>query len=83
MVRYLPAYKQTPERLKSTLLTLALLLIGVSGLCAAAACLVPSWRPQRSMIAAAWLVLSMQGASVRPVQRTCTGVTAPHGGSWR
>ena len=60
LLRYLPAYKHSPERLKSTLLTLALLLIAATGVCAAVACMVPMWKAWRSLIAACWLVVSVQ-----------------------
>jgi O-antigen/teichoic acid export membrane protein len=60
LVRLVPAWEQQPERLKSTVLTLALLVIAATGAGAAVAVIVPPLRPWRSMIAAGWLVLAMQ-----------------------
>src|SRR5438874_6248258 len=44
LVRYLPAFKDDPARLKSTLVTATLILIAALGALAAAACLLPVGR---------------------------------------
>src|SRR5258706_14352056 len=60
LVRYLPVYKDEPERLKSTLLTVTLILIGATGLAAAVAYVIPALRPWRGEVAAGWMLLAAQ-----------------------
>ncbi|HSU67988.1 MAG TPA: oligosaccharide flippase family protein [Tepidisphaeraceae bacterium] len=59
-VRYLPAAKGGPERLKSTLLTCQLLLAALGGLVVLAICLVPAWRPLRGVAAVCWMLSAVQ-----------------------
>lgn len=60
LVRYLPAYRHEPARLKSTLLTAMLLLLGAAGVCAAALSLLPGAQPWRPVIVACWFLLAVQ-----------------------
>ena len=60
LVRYLPAYRDEPGRLKSTLLTAMLVLLGAAGACAAALCLVPGAEGWRPALAACWCLLAVQ-----------------------
>jgi O-antigen/teichoic acid export membrane protein len=59
LVRYMPAFRDDPAKLKSTLLTVALAVIGTTALVAALACVLPWGREHRGIIGAAWLLLAV------------------------
>src|SRR5271170_3528243 len=50
LVRYLPAYRDNPARLKSTVLSVEVLLIGALGVCALLIYFLPVARPWRDTI---------------------------------
>jgi O-antigen/teichoic acid export membrane protein len=60
LVRYLPAFKDDPARLKSTLITSSLLLIAILGVVAGVACLLPIAHGWRAVIGACWVMLAVQ-----------------------
>ena len=60
MVRFLPAYRRTPGPLKSTLLTVSLLLVVITTLSLPALWLIPALYPWRSMALGCWLLLATQ-----------------------
>jgi O-antigen/teichoic acid export membrane protein len=60
LVRYLPAYRQNADTLKSTLLTLQYLLIAALGVVAAVICAVPAARELRPVIVCCWIMLAVQ-----------------------
>ncbi|HEV7299971.1 MAG TPA: oligosaccharide flippase family protein [Tepidisphaeraceae bacterium] len=60
LMRYMPAYKGDPHRLKSTLLSVALLMIAALGVLAAGICLLPIGSEWRSLILPCWVVLAVQ-----------------------
>ena len=60
LVRYLPAYRQNANTLKSTLLTLQYLLIAGLGAVAAVICLLPAARDWRAVIVCCWVMLAIQ-----------------------
>jgi len=60
LVRYMPAYRNDPAKLKSTLLTTALSIILVTGAIALLAMLLPTYASYRPMIFACWALLSVQ-----------------------
>jgi O-antigen/teichoic acid export membrane protein len=59
-VRYLPAAKGTPQRLKSTVLTCQLVVVGVAGLMVLAAYVLPTPPAWRSAAGICWLVIAVQ-----------------------
>ena len=60
LVRYMPAFKDDPAKLKSTLAgTTGVLILGL-GLLAGAACLFPIGMTWRLVLAACWLTLAVQ-----------------------
>ena len=59
-VRYLPASKGNPEKLKSTLLTCQLLLLALGGLAVLGIWTVPAAHAWRSVAAVCWLVTAVQ-----------------------
>src|SRR3954469_9242914 len=60
LVRYLPAFKADPARLKSTLMTCSLLLILGLGVVGGLACMLPVAQGWRAVIAACWVMLAAQ-----------------------
>lgn len=60
LVRYMPAFKDDPARLKSTLATSAVLLIGVLGIIAAIASCVPAASAWRAVLVPCWAILALQ-----------------------
>ena len=60
LVRYLPAFKDDPAPLKSTLLAVELRLIAAVAAVGGAACLVPALAPWRAVVAACVIVLALQ-----------------------
>ena len=60
LVRYLPAFKDDPSLLKSTLLAAELRLIAVVAAVGGLACLVPAAAPWRAVVAACVVVLAAQ-----------------------
>src|SRR5258706_1925413 len=61
LVRYLPAFKDDPTRLKSTLVSATLLLVVALGAFPAVACLLPIGRDWRSGVAAWWVLVAVPG----------------------
>lgn len=60
LVRYLPAYRDDLPALKSTLVTVMLILIVALGIAAAIFCLLPMARGWRGVIGAGWVLLTIQ-----------------------
>jgi O-antigen/teichoic acid export membrane protein len=60
LVRFLPAHRHAPARLKSTLLSTAGLLVALAGLAAISVYLVPAWRPWYPVAVVAFGVLLAQ-----------------------
>lgn len=60
LVRYLPA--GAAEALKSTFITFTVLALGVLGLCAALASLLPAARPWRPVLFQGWILLAMSAS---------------------
>lgn len=60
LVRYMPAYRNDPAKLKSTLLTTALAIILGTGAIALLALLLPATAHLRPMILACWALLTVQ-----------------------
>jgi O-antigen/teichoic acid export membrane protein len=60
LARYLPAYASDPAKLKSTLVTTALIMIGAFGVLAAIAAVLPPVAAWRDAIAIGWVVLAAQ-----------------------
>src|SRR5690348_6458441 len=60
LVRFLPAYSADPARLKSTLVTTTALLVAAVGVIGGLVCLLPVGREMREMIAAGWVLLTVQ-----------------------
>jgi len=78
LVRYLPAYKDNSDTLKSTLLTVQYLLIALLGAAAAVICAIPAARDLRAVVVCCWVLLAIQApfemfceharARIRPLQ---------------
>jgi O-antigen/teichoic acid export membrane protein len=62
LVRYLPAYRDDAARLKSTILSVEILLIGLTGVCAAVLYVLPATRAWHDTIWTSWLLLSVLAA---------------------
>jgi O-antigen/teichoic acid export membrane protein len=62
LVRYLPAYRDNAAELKSTVLSAEVLLIGLTGLCAAVLYVLPATRAWHDTIWTGWLLLSVLAA---------------------
>jgi O-antigen/teichoic acid export membrane protein len=60
LVRYLPAYRDEPLRLKSTLLTAALALVAVGAIVVAVLCAIPGLKVGPAVVVATWLLLGGQ-----------------------
>ncbi|HEY7118511.1 MAG TPA: lipopolysaccharide biosynthesis protein [Tepidisphaeraceae bacterium] len=60
LLRYLPAYRDDPGRLKSTLTTVTGLLLTVLGILAAVACATPIPAEWRGVLVAGWVLLATQ-----------------------
>lgn len=59
LVRYMPAFRDDAAKLKSTLLTVALAVIGVTAALALVACALPWGREHRGMVGATWSLLAV------------------------
>ena len=59
-VRYLPAAKGSPQRLKSTVLTCQLITVGIGGLVVLAAYVLPTPSAWRSVAGICWVVIAVQ-----------------------
>ncbi|HEY8666893.1 MAG TPA: oligosaccharide flippase family protein, partial [Tepidisphaeraceae bacterium] len=60
LVRYLPVYRENPERLQSVLATTAALLIMASGIVAGTIFLLPIHSAWRAMAIPCWIALAVQ-----------------------
>src|SRR3954447_2027128 len=60
LVRYLPTYRDEPAKLKSTLLTSNLVLVGIGALVVGVLCAVPNLRAGPAVVVATWLLLGGQ-----------------------
>jgi O-antigen/teichoic acid export membrane protein len=60
LARFLPAHFEDPAKLKGTLATTAALIIGVLGIIAGAAALLPWFSGWRDLIALGWTMLAVQ-----------------------
>src|SRR5688572_11770147 len=62
LLRYLPAHKDDPARLKSVLVSASIVLVVALGAAVALACLLPVGQSWRAVLVACWAVLSAQAA---------------------
>jgi O-antigen/teichoic acid export membrane protein len=60
LVRFLPAFSDQPARLKSTLVSVTLLLVLTMGIIGGIVCLFPVGHEWRELIGAGWLLLTVQ-----------------------
>src|SRR4051812_48838396 len=60
LVRFLPAFNKEPGKLKSTLMTSSVTLIGILGVLAAITCLLPLPHEWRGVIVPCWIMLAVQ-----------------------
>jgi O-antigen/teichoic acid export membrane protein len=61
LVRYLPAYKDDPSALKSTMMTLTVQIIGVLGVIAAILTVLPIHSEWKAVALPCWIMLGAQG----------------------